>query len=59
MRRPGFDRSAKEIRNDDQQDLGQDKIKETEFAAQSAAMGKHFSFGGCERRVVGGDQLNL
>ncbi len=59
MRRPGFDRGAKEIRNDDQQDLGQDKIKQTEFAAQSGGVSKDFGFSRFERRVVEDGQLSL
>ena len=59
MRRAGFDRGAEEIRNDDQQDLGQDKIKQTEFAAQSGGVSKDFGFSRFERRVVEGGQLSL
>ena len=57
MRRAGFDLGAEEIRNDDQQDLGQDKIKQTEFAAQSGGVSKDFGFSRFERRVVEGGQI--
>jgi hypothetical protein len=49
MKRAGFHSSAKEIWNYDRQNLGQDKIPESEFFSEFGAASLDFSCGGSEQ----------
>ena len=52
----GFHRRPVELGDDDDEDLGEDQVRNAEFAAQIGAVGLDCGLGCLEGRVVGGGQ---
>src|SRR5258707_8009528 len=58
MRGAGFYRRAEKIRNDHQQDGGEDEIREAEFFSERSGRGRGLQFGNGRRGAAEGGQVS-